>query len=419
MFLSLLSVGVLLALSLGAKKYFGQVLHPAVMYPITWAVILASALMATALGYFDVEPDGVSIFVLGAVGFVLGGMVAQHADRHRFSQPTSSSLNYSLLALFCIAVHAVVLPFWWDELLRIGGGADIYETATSVRAKTVTLEETLSPVVGNYFELCMAVVPLLTIGLIEGKLKMGFAVCAIGPWLAAMVVSNGRSGAMALGVGMLYIHACRSKIKSWRVPLLAVAVLLATFIGGALLVRKGDVDPDSTLGTNVVAVTENFFDYSLQGPILFSRYAAGMTNITPTWDAFSSIYYLLSKVGLYDQSAIPSVHQDFEAFGSGGRVGNVYSIYLSLFPQYGLVGVLLITFLYGAWAAYHHLRFQKTGGPLHGIFAAYMFGAVFLSVFSDHFGPSGYFLLKLTFFFFVVMAIFGNKSIATVATNQV
>lgn len=78
-----------------------------------------------------------------------------------------------------------------------------------------------------------------------------------------------------------------------------------------------------------------------------------------------------------------------------GDVGNVYSMFFSIYPKYDWPGLILISGLYGFFASYHHDKKNKS--IFNIVISGFIFSSIFLSIFSDTLGPSTYFFLKIFF----------------------
>ncbi|MBP8150500.1 MAG: oligosaccharide repeat unit polymerase, partial [Xylophilus sp.] len=183
-------------------------------------------------------------------------------------------------------------------------------------------------------------------------------------------------------------------------------------ISGNLLVGKIDAKVEDGFWSVFEQSVKSFFDYLLQGPILFSEYMENENLFNPTWDALIFNCQVLAKVNLCE---LPLLHQEFSYISYNGGVGNVYSVFYSIYPKYGWLGLVSIMGLYGIWAGYHHRRRYESIFNL--LMAGFLFSAIILSVFSDTFGPSIYFFLKIFLIGLVVSLVLKKTKNSRVNTG--
>ena len=378
-----------------ARAALRERLHPAVVFPVHWGIVLILILAAGPLGLYSVQPLAAALFVFGAVVFIGGSKAGDHlalvTTVGRSFNPWEH-LNYRRLMALCAVLHLIMLPMWWQEITTIAGEtSDLLVIGFQVRYKTVLGEEAVGPLVGNYLVLGFVIVPILVVGAYRG-FASGLAVFAIAaPWVMANLITNGRSALVQLIVALAYIIFTERKPVDARVILTGLGITFSIIGGGVLLVAKGNTSAEDPIGDIALAVLTNISDYLLQGPILFSRYFTDEIRITPTWDALVFPCTLLQYAGL---CKVGAQHQDFSDFGQFDQIGNIYSVYFSIFPKYGLLGVVLILGGYGAWAAFHHRRHKSGQSIVHTLIAAYLFAAIPLSIFADYFAPNLNFLIK-------------------------
>lgn len=373
----------------------GQMLDPAVVFPLHWGVIILLIVGAAPLGFYAIQPLAAGLFAFGALMFVLGSFLGNWFGLHWHSATRTDPwqhLSYKWLVRLCVAIHIVMLPIWWREISTIAGeSSDLLIIGFRIRYMTVLGEATISSLVGNYLVLGFIMVPVLAVGAFRG-LTRGWAAFAISaPWMAANLITNGRASLVQLVLALAYIRATERKPVDLRAALGGLAIFFAIFGGGVLLVAKGNTSAEDSIGDIALGVVTNLADYLLQGPILFSRYLSGDASVVSTWDALVFPCSMLQHAGL---CRVGELHQEFADFGRLDQFGNVYSVYFSVLPKYGLLGVVLIIGTYGVWTAFHHRRHLQGASIGHTLVAAYLFSAIPLSIFSDLFAPSLNFLIK-------------------------
>lgn len=398
----------LLLLAVVSHSILTVKVHPVPALALIWGTVILLTAMSSGLGFHPVEPEALPLFFIGTLAFTAGGLFGDRLagqvanTRCSFS---ANDINYRRLVTFCLLAHAVMLPWWWSEVTSIANeSSDLLAIAFQLRAKSVTNEELVGGFVGNYLVLGLILTPVLMLGTLEGRIRATTAIFIAAPWILTNILTNGRAGLVTLLIAMTYLRLTHRQPLHWRTIGLGALLFFGVFAGGVVLVNKGGLDSAALFGESdspgqvffalteigLVAV-ENVLDYLLQGPILFSRAFAGLVQIESTWDAFSFACNLLEKAGLCTP---PPLHQEFANFGTGDRLGNVYSVYFSIYPKYGWLGILWVMAFYGAWAAFHHMHYAKSRSLGQGLLAAFLYAAVLLSIFSDLFGPALNFLIK-------------------------
>lgn len=399
----------LLLLALITRRITGQNTHPAVVFPGVWGITISLTEAAKPFGFYTIEPEAIPIILSGCVAFIAGSFIGERVGNTIAPRKFLSnihSVDFRKVITISIVLHAVILPLWVNEIIRIADGStDLLVIAYQLRAKSVTGEDTLGPITGNYLVLGLIITPVLTLGAIHKQISALSATLVSMPWIVTNILTNGRAGLIGLLLALVYLRAAHSERISPRTMLYGAAVFLIVVGLGVVLVNKGGFDSGALLQSAdslpmlyeaavdiATIVTKNLLDYGLQGPILLSRYLSGAISIESTWDALAFPCSVLEKFSLCKSA---SQHQEFSEFGTDDQIGNVYSIYFAIFPKYGWAGLLIIPLLYGMWAAYHHRSYLKSHSFLHGIMAGYLFSFTVLSIFADAFGTSPNFLIKL------------------------
>lgn len=386
---------LLMLLGTLARAALRERLHPAVVYPVQWGGVLLLIIAAAPLGFYSVTPAAAAVFFAGAAIFIAGSILGDRVAKGTSGAPLTDPwdrLNYRQLFVFCIVLHAMMLPVWWQEMVTIAGeSSDLVVIGFRVRWKTVTGEANVSSLVGNYLVLGFIMVPVLAMGAFRGRASVWMALAVGAPWLAANLFANGRASLVQLILALAYLRATEKEPISARAVAAGLLIFFAIFGGGVILAAKGDTSIEDGASLVVMGVISNLSDYLLQGPVLFSRYLNGETGVTSSWDALSFPCSLLQMAGL---CTLGELHQEFAEFGRFDQFGNVYTVYFSVLPKYGPIGFVLIIAAYGAWTAWHHRRHRQGGSVVHSLLAAYLFSAVPLSIFSDLFAPNLNMLIK-------------------------
>lgn len=400
--LTSLIVGIIfLLIAFGLFKLFRDALHPTVVFTAVWAVTVATIGLAKPFGYFQISTGTFLVFILGIFSFVCGALCWGRFSKYQNCIP-SYNLDFRKIAWFCLAIHAVMLPFSWIEINRITtGAANIFAIAYSLRVTSLSGEEKIGALVGNYLISGLFFVPVLLIGLLQKKIKLWMFVAFSVPWVLLNLLVGGRSGLIILIFTSIYIYLTSGLNISIKFIISFIFIFIFVLISGNLLVGKIDADIEDDFRIIIAQSIKSFFDYFLQGPILFSQYFENQKRITPTWDALIFPCHILEK---FDLCKIPPLHQEFMNFSQNGDNGNVYSLFFSIYPNYGWLGLILITGIYGYWANYHYSKRYKS--IFDRLMSGFLFSASLLSIYSDTFGPSVYFFIKIFIICVVVSYVF-------------
>jgi oligosaccharide repeat unit polymerase len=254
----------------------------------------------------------------------------------------------------------------------------------------VTGEDSVGTLVGNYISAGLVFLPLFIVGVMTRKIGAWFVVALSVPWLLLGLLIGGRGGLITVILSSLYVYlsfGSRLSVKAVSSFFIVFAVIL---VAGNLLVGKIDAGLEDGTRDVILQSVKGFFDYFFAGPILFSKYMEDPTQIIPTWDALIFPCHVLEKLGL---CSVPNIHQEFLAFNRDGDIGNVYSVVFSIFPKYGLVGLLALMFFYGLAASHFHR--SRNDGIFPLLISGFLFYATALSIYLDAFAPSIYFFLKV------------------------
>ena len=410
---------VLLLFAFTIRRMTGDIAHPATVFPAVWGVILVLIQSAQPLGYYGVGAPALLLFLAGSLAFSFGAL-AGSGFTHRIKVTNAGqglALDFRKLAAFALLLHACLIPLWWQEVQELTNGADnLLSFAFQLRIKSVYDELTVGALVGNYLVVGFIFVPVFALGVMQGRVGLPITLLVSLPWIVTNLLTNGRSSLVQLVLAVIYLRVLQPKPMPIRVLAGMIGLFCVIFGAGAVLVGKGGIDADSSSAESLKLIVMNFFDYALQGPILFSSYLDNPGSINPSWDPFRTFCQALQKAGMCEPGPL---HQDFLYFGRGpDQIGNVYSIFLSTFPKYGVLGTLLILGICGLWTGYHHQRWRQGSSLFHAIVASFLFAAIVLSIFLDSFFPLANFLLKVALVSMLLPLFFGARQTPAAPVEQ-
>lgn len=411
--LALLSLTGGLILLIGAflaRRCEKSIFAPATAMLLTWSAALVILSFLPLMGFYHLSVEAVVLYVLGAGWFAfvailtswILGRYSSSVD-HR-SGVTADQLNFSRLMLLWAVVGVFAYPLAIVNILSFG--SNIVEISYNIRRAAVSGESILHPIISNLFMLLGVLASLALFGVIQKKVKFFSFIVLVVPLVIISLIVEGRSGLVSMVLGWLVILAIFSDKLKLRYFALPILFLIFVLYFGGVWVKKFDVEGQSA-GNAIAVLTDHIFGYLYQGPVLFSRYFTGEIDVKTNWDFLSSACHMLSKL---DWCIPKPLHADFASYGDS-HLGNVYSIYFSIIPTYGVLGLALV---FGVYAMFLSISFHMMKARRLFALAAYpmMFSAIVLSVFKDGIGYSLYWLLKvLIICFFIRLVLVERRKI--------
>lgn len=404
---SMMGGGALLMSAALTRLYEKSVYAPATAMLLTWGSALLVLSFLPLLGFYHLAVEAVLLYVLGALWFAFVAVLTTWV-LIRYTGPVSISsvgaidkINYKKLIAMWFIISIVAYPLAIINIL--GFGSDVTEISYNIRRATVAGEDILNPILSNLFVLLGILGSVVLYGVVKNKVNLLKFLVLVVPYVLISLIVYGRSGLVSLILGWLVIFTVFSERVRIRYILIPTFLMFFVLFFGGVWVKKFDIEGHS-LGGILLVLMEHVFDYFYQGPILFSRYFTGEIDVATNWDFLNSACHLMAKIDL----CLPlSQHQDFAEYGVG-RTGNVYSIYFSIVPGYGLLGLSFVFLLYASFLAvlFHGMKAK-------GLFslAVYpvMFAAVVLSVFTDSIGYSFYWLVKVAVVCIILRFLLSEK----------
>lgn len=378
------------ALSRGYEK---TIFAPATAMLLTWGGALMVLSFLPLMGFYHLAAEAVLLYVLGAGWFAFVAILTSWV-LNRYLQPaehisggTADHLNYRRLLLLWAMIALLAYPLAVLNLLSFG--SSIVEISYSIRRAAVSGETILHPIISNLFLLLGVLANVILFGVIQKKVKLMTFVVLVAPLVVINLIVAGRSGLVSLILGWLVILSVFSDKLKLRYLALPILFLIFVLYFGGVWVKKFDVGGHSA-GNALFVLVEHILGYLFQGPVLFSRYFTGEINVATNWDFLNSACHIVSKIGMCQPN---NIHADFANYGPL-RPGNVYSIYFSIVPLYGFLGLILA---FGIYSVFLSVNFYMMKAKSLFSLAVYplMFSAIALSLFKDGIGSSLYWLIKV------------------------
>ncbi|WP_022964933.1 O-antigen polymerase [Denitrificimonas caeni] len=391
--LSLLAGCTLLIGAVFSRAYEKTVFAPATAMLLTWGAALVVLAFLPLLGFYHLAVEAVLLYVMGTVWFAFIAILtswglAQPIRVGAYSTVGSADkLNFSHLLVLWVVIAIISYPLAIINILNYG--SNMTEISYSIRRASLSGEDILNPLVSNFFVLIGVLANIFLFGVLNKKINPLNFIILVAPFVAISLIVYGRSGLVSLILGWLVIFAVFSDKLKIRYLAIPVLLLFCIIFFGGIWVKKFDVE-EQTVSDTLLVMVEHIFDYFYQGPILFSRYFTDEIDVATNWDFTNSACHILSKLGMCQPL---HQHADFADYGDL-RPGNVYSMYFSIIPHYGYIGLLVVFGAYAAFlsATYHKMKEKQLFSLV--VYPA-MFSAVVLSVFKDGIGYSFYWIIKV------------------------
>lgn len=406
---SLIGSATLLGTAYLSRRVEKTVVAPATAMLLTWGAALFVLAFLPALNFYYVSAEAVVLYVLGALWFAAVVLVSGKILKS-YSKKTSSYIvpksikiiNYTRLYVACIIISIIAFPLAALNILEYG--SNITEISYNIRRASLEGEPILNPIVDNLFIVMGAFLTIILFGVVTNKLKLHKFIIVGIPYILLLLILSGRSGLISLVLGWLAIIVVFSEKLKIRYIVMPMVLLLGIIYLGGVWVKKFDTEGQSIVDT-IITLLEHIFGYLYQGPILFSRFLTKEINIITNWDFLSSTCHVLSMLDLCRSNY--SQHSEFTSY-SLNEIGNVYSIYFSIIPHYGILGLIVVFAIYGVFLAILFYHFKRMS-----LFALIvypnMLAAIILSVFSDGIGYSVYWQIKVLVICLLLSLFFTKK----------
>lgn len=400
---SLVSGFILVLAALSINRFVNSFTHPAVTYCLVWGGGLILTSLGKFFGLYTITSSTLLFYILSAFVFSFSSLVLSNVFKgssrvKHFSE--LDSINYKKLTVVYALLTLVSMPFIIMSIMSHGGS--LVEIAYNLRVAALNNQPVLSPVISYYYVLSLPVSLIVLYGVVNKRISVFVFILVFLPFIFTMLLINGRSGLVSLILSWFFAYSFLGGAFSWRIITYFSMFMFSVIILGALFVSKVDVDGTSWGGIFFV-MFEHIMDYYLQGVILFDLYINSSLDISENWDTLNSVCQV---VAILDLCVPLPQHQDVAQFGVN-KLGNVYSIYFSIYPKYGFVGIVFFMMFYGLCSSFLYYTARK-GFAYCYVLSCYFFSFIVLSLFKDGFGYSFILYLQTFFFTYLVVLLFGK-----------
>lgn len=404
----MLTTVLALAVMAGINRWWGRSwLYPPAVFSAWWALTVFILYLTSSL-FYPVGDKALFLFLLGAVGFSLGGMIVSllemtsapsirltHSRQRRVEMALDATL---LLAFACLPTYLLYLrQLAGSSLLSIGAWHVIRNTILELQnlpgGAPFRPEQSLLPV--------FSIMALLAAYEHSGGKRRRLRTWAmITVALFYELLSSARSGIFLLLLGLVAITSVkRRRFPIWQ-ALVGSVVFSLIFVGNQITLEKMGVQANASFADNLPMLAEGAAAYAVGGLVGFDLVVHNPHAIENGWTLSKFFLRTANKFGAKVDE--PSRKLQFTPI-SPHITGNVYSIYFPFFVEYGSVGVFLLPCLLGFIVTLAYRRSLR-GNRLGVLFYCLGLYGIFMSPFAESFfGEMGFWLKAL----FIASMLYG------------
>jgi oligosaccharide repeat unit polymerase len=394
-----LAITILLLAGLAAINYrvSRSVLYPPALFALTWTILLALLLAAGDM-YYPISPPTMIVYLAGVAAFSVGAFFSTHFFTQALagSAPRVSRRPGGLILTGGLILLVAVLPLYWDYIQNLAAAAASGDFWRTVRQESIAQGDdwSLKTLVTLVWEACSVLAVLLAVTAVAENKGSRFSrirmILLIAIALLYGMMAGMSGGAVSLALGLIGIDAIRHGGLRTRIIVIGLTVALVSFALVAAFLSKGNTETSASLSENVSSTVDLVGVYVLGGVVAFDAVVQYPASITPVWSMWRVFQLTANKFGAsFD---VPPIHAEYTDI-SDDYNGNVYTMYFSYYPDYGLVGVCVIMLILGAVVTviYHK---AVHGNPRAVVLYAFVFSGIVLSGFSEYFFLAANFWFK-------------------------
>jgi oligosaccharide repeat unit polymerase len=386
----LLVTTVLLMAGLAAMNYRAarSVLYPPALLASTWTILL-TLLVAFGDVYYPISPPTMIVYLCGVAAFSVGAFFSTHflSQALAVTAPRVSRRPGGLIFTGGLILLCAVLPLYWNHIRDFASASASEDFWYSVRAESIAQGDdwSLKTLVTLVGEACSVLAMLLAVTAVAENKGSRFSqirmILLIAIALLYGMIVGASGGAVSLAIGLIGIDAIKHGGLRTRTIVVGLTVALVSFAVVAAVLNKGNTESSASISENLSGTVELVGVYVLGGVVAFDAVVQYPASITPVWSIWRVFQLTANKFGAsFD---VPSIHAQYTDI-SDNYYGNVYTIYFSYYPDYGLAGVCVIMVMLGAvlTVVYHK---AIHGNPRAVLLYAFVFSGIVLSGFSEYF----------------------------------
>jgi oligosaccharide repeat unit polymerase len=381
----LIAACLLVILAFANYRISGSVLYPSVLFCSWWSVILLLLWSFSAL-FYPVGPEGLYIYVIGAVAYSAGSLIAGLVPRFRssayFGMPGHNPRTGRVFVVLLISITAA-LPllivytrtmaynsfsesFWqsvrssYKELDHVQGGGPMTVANLApiylVTAFIAILELTANPR-HRYRRTLLTFISLVFV---------------------FQLLTVARANVMVLLCGIVAIVAVRRGRLPTRAILLSVLAFLFIFGLNQFGLDKA-AEWSGPVSERAASFGRGCAGYTIGPLVAFDQVIRRPGQVRNTWKIYKPFFHIANKFG----ADLPELeqHLDYTEMAPDSET-NVYTFYFPYYEDFGIPGVVIASVLFGglSTAVFRMARCKSPMGVV--LFPLVVFGIV-MSAFGE------------------------------------
>ncbi len=387
---ALVGLGILVCLALVNYRLGESVVYPPTHFSAFWAMLLGASLF-TAESIFPLSVDAVTIFVLGALSFSVGGGIRLAIEQRRpiaAAPPPRPVSRVIGIVLFSGLVGLLLLfPIFWRYLLSLANH-NFSNLWLAIRGGALAAAEVQGQKPWEQVLLDNATVAAILLALTavarcgERGVSRLLTVALVSVATVYGIATGSRAGGCMVLLGSFGILITKRGRVLWRHLAAGVAAVALMYVPVTLLRISGsDVLRDPASEARVVSDTAVLYSV---GPLAaFDAYLANPSSLPQTWTIGYFFLHAANRLG-FDVVA-PSPHMGFVAVGPD-RAQNAYTMYFAYYPEFGYAGVMVLSAIVG----YASVWLYRAASVRRGYYLI-LYGIAFNAICTSGFGE-GFFM---------------------------
>lgn len=377
------------------------IISPSCIFLFTWAISLFFVSFYQS-NYGFVHESGLLIYLLGGLCFLFGSFSGNKETNDTIHFNSVSVFLYSKYFLvFCLVIISPIYSYFIFALT----GADSF-TQHLLIIRQIALEQSIDLPFGlSQITYIYTLVIYFVLKDKDSSRYLKLMVICISLFLA--LISGAKSEIFRAIFFVFFSFFIINKRNPTAKEFFMFFFLLVLFFG-LITVARGSSDTsfdDNSFIENLNGVLSGILKYMFSGIYSFSVYVDDNNFIKPSWDALNLFYLVLNK---FDSSYIvPPIHADFVNIFAG-EYTNTHTIYFSIFPFYGVFGVILFILLYSFVGGFLFQK-SKMGKCGYEYSLAIFMTSLPLTIFNDSFFSIPVLYIKSILIGFVIDLFIGYR----------
>ncbi len=364
-----------------------SVLFPPFVFCASWAMVIFG-LETVKDVYYPVTSRTLWIYIVGAVAFSAGGLIAALLKVPAPKVETGGATPHHIQMLLggTLILALLLLPLYWEYLMQLTGGI----SATfwkDLRMATLERENSDEPLSAP-LNLTVSLTPIFSILAMVSVYEF----CRSGKQLfrtAALVAvaliyqlgSTARSQVLTLLLGLfscIWFRYPKLAMKWGAIGAIAFALLFGV---NQISMEKVGARADAPLVENLPKVVEGLALYSEGSLVAFETAVRNPGLIPNNWKLYRYFIRTLNKFGMDIEQ--PTAFLAYTSISNDVQV-NVYTIYFAYYMQYGILGTIIIMAALGFIMTYI-FRKASTNDPQYVLlFGSALYG-ILMTFFAEEF----------------------------------